>query len=136
MTHFHVATGLSGYGPDDPDGYATGETWRDVADLIRDVLRDAAVPLADEADACSERFDYEGYHAARELADALHYMSENLSNSRAEAPLYTSGQASWDDAIADLVERQFPLSISTRGYERLYAWECAETDGGCVHAQI
>ncbi|MFG3710913.1 hypothetical protein [Micromonospora sp. NPDC047730] len=129
VRHWHVATGLVGYGPDGADGYGTAIELTDVADLIRDELRQAADSEDEGSRSEAEAADFSEAWKLKTRAEHLSILAETFSNDRANAPLYAGKPEMWADTIETLIRQHFPLDISDRS--RLYVWPCAEP--GCEH---
>jgi len=132
LTHWHVATGLAGYGPDAADGYIT--VGRDVTpealtDVIREELSDAASYLADSADGYADAEDYESAWHAHKRAEELDILASNLDyRRRSLAPLYVNDRPALDATMTGLVADNFPLALDHDDTRRLYVWECGETE--------
>ena len=128
--HWHVATGLAGYGPDASDGNwstidesdATG-----LADSIRGELQFIANFEREGAQAYADSEDYENAWRTMENANTLWNLAENFDNKRAQAPLYAGNPALWHETIYRMVAESFPVDFRD-GNSRLYVWECSETD--------
>lgn len=129
VRHWHVATGLAGYGPDGSDGYDTAENLRDVSDAIRDRLRDFIDSNDQGARAVADTGDYKDAWETMMLAESLETLSTNLNNKRGDsAPLYVGKPKLWDETLDRIIGETFPLDVSYN--TRLYVWECdtAECD--------
>lgn len=147
MAHWHVATGLAGYGPDGSDGFDTASEVTEIPDLVRFELDTAIQGASDDAHACRESADkafgqgnrdaaLEGYRdafKAIDLADGLVTLHANLDPERANAPVYRDAPDKWTATILQIVADNFPLDLDTRGSGRLYVWECESPDV-CEHA--
>lgn len=129
MTHWHVETGLAGYGPDaaDTDGFTVYRALTDVADAIRGELDTHAEYEVEVARTYAEHGDYESAWNLREHADSLGTMAGNFSNTRADAPLYQGDPTLWDAEITRLIAEHVPVDVN-EGRTRIYAWMCDETE--------
>ena len=156
MAHWHVETGLTGYGPDaaDRDGFAAYADVREVADAIRGELQAAAEMEHTDALSMAEDSRYrEAWHTMRH-ADELLNLAANFDNNRAGAPLFVQpGGLSWDEALVEMIGTHSPVGIDPMtgpgaddlpehesphtGYRSaIYVWRC-EYDtcpdyGGCM----
>lgn len=128
LNHWHVATGFAGYGPDGADGFGTADNVQGAADLIRADLADEIDASADTAAGHAEALDYESAWKVRAHADMLETMRMNVSNERAQAPLYRDSAGAWDAALVKIIGEKFPLDLDYQGRRRLYAWECTNVD--------
>lgn len=124
MNHFHVATGLQGYGPDAADGYGTYavDALSDVAEAIRGELADAVDYLWQSHSALGEAGQYEDAYRAIVLTQHLDAMRANLDPKRADAPLYRDDAAAWQATLRRLVLDAHGTDITDN--TRLYVWEC------------
>lgn len=125
--HYHVQTGISGYGPDSDENTYTSESVRETADAIRWELDNAIDANVQTANLAGERGYYEEAWEAHKLAETLETLRANLSNDRADAPLYRDDPAAWDTTLARLIAETFPLDIIEPS-TRLYVWTCGEED--------
>ena len=133
--HWHVATGLAGYGPNasDTDGYATADNVRDLTSLIRWELDSAADYNHQAAQSLAESGDYESAWNTRELSDTLTTLGMNLDyERRASAPLYADNPIGLDAEMRSIISEAFPLDITDN--TRLYVWICDAGDD-CDSAQ-
>lgn len=119
QTHYHVAYGLAGYGPDDIGGQL--ETLSDALECARDELA-TDVDSAHEAILSHiESQEWEQACEAFTAMEALEILRMNLDPKRRSAPMYVNDPA----AYAALQETQldlFPVDVGTSS--RLYVWEC------------
>lgn len=130
--HWHVASGLSGYGPNaDTDVWA--RTPAELADLIREELVfwiDYEIQSAHAYATPSPEPDYRSAWLLLQHADELDLLRANLNPERAKAPLFrshTTGRpdpALWD-AEVHRVTAAFPVDVN-EGRSRVYVWECTE----------
>lgn len=130
LQHWHVAHGLTGYGPDasDSDGFATFDEIRAVSDHVRDELSTDVDHAIETAHALAESGDFEGAWNEYLRSGSLENLRANLSNERANAPLYAGNPEAWNASLLDLLESQFPVDVSDN--TRLYVWQCEESDCG------
>ena len=145
--HFHVASGLAGYGPDaaDSDGFAQFDTLAEALEYARDEL-DSWVDMAHEG-AHDMALHASQYHAAFKLdssredmramalehyadawselerSEALEILRANLDPARRNAPLYRDDAAAYA-ALQRTQADEFPHDVSHNS--RLYLWECSE----------
>ncbi|GAA3751134.1 hypothetical protein [Micromonospora maritima] len=129
VTHWHVATGLAGYGPDGSDGYGTATDMPTLADLIRSELRDASSAEDETSRSIAEAGDYEDAWKIKTRSEELDTLAANFDNKRADAPLYAGRPDLWAETVQRLAVEKFPLDISYN--TRLYVWPCEES--GCEH---
>lgn len=129
--HWHVATGLAGYGPDGADGYASATDARGIALALTEELGSAAESNYQTAESLADPGkDYEGAWRTMKLGEALTTLSANLDyDKRAQAPLYVNDSAALDATIMGIVASEFPLDITHN--TRLYVWQCDDSD--CDH---
>lgn len=132
-THWHVASGLSGYGPDGSDGFDSADNPEALADAIRGELNTWAEFEFESAKSHAESGDYESAWKLREHSDSLDTLRQNLDNDRANAPLYVNDRAAWHATILRIVSEQFPLDVS-EGRSRIYVWEC-NNGSDCEHTE-
>lgn len=129
--HWHVATGLAGYGPDGADGYASATDAREIASALVSELDSAADFNYESAESLADPGkDYEAAWRTMKLGEALTALSANLDyDKRATAPLYVNDPAALDMTIMGIVASEFPLDITHN--TRLYVWQCDDSD--CDH---
>lgn len=127
--HYHVATGLAGYGPDGSDGYATAMDMATLADLIRSELRDASESEDQTSRSLAEAGHYKWAWQAKTRSEAMDTLAANFDNKRAEAPLYRGAAELWAETVQRLAVENFPYDISDNS--RLHVWPCEESD--CEH---
>lgn len=125
--HWHVASGLAGYGPDaaDSDGFPTFGTLAEALDYARSELSVYVDMAHEEAHALADSEDFRGAWEAVVRMQELETMRANLDPSRATAPLYRDNP----DAYASLQDSQaadFPHDVTHNS--RLYLWACDEPD--------
>jgi len=128
--HYHVATGLAGYGPDaaDSDGFATFESLADALSYARDDLS-AFIDFAhDGAHGFASQGDFESAWNEVVRMEDLENWQANLDPARANAPLYRDDSAAYAAMQAEQAA-QFPRDVSHN--TRLYLWDCAEDPCDC-----
>ncbi len=129
--HWHVATGLSGYGPDGADGFASFDSLAQALDYARDEMRDAIDFAHDGAHGFAQAEDYESAWNEVLRIESLETLRANLDPARQSAPLYRDDPV----AYAALLESQaadFPHDWSE--HTRLYLWQC-EDPATCEHGE-
>jgi hypothetical protein len=129
MNHFHVESGLSGYGPQasDTDGFTVLETPKQVADMIRGELATWIDFENDSAHSYVEDGDFESAWNLHVHCEAMEILAANLNNARATAPLYKGNPELWDRTIMSIVAEHFPYNVN-EGRSKIYVWECAEKE--------
>lgn len=133
MTHYHVASGLAGYGPDASDDISDGPSFAEygptgAADAVRDELERTMDHLGDVAEGYAESGDYKDAWDTHKLGEALDMLRLNLAPERATAPLYRDRLDLWTETVTKLLsDPTFPLDLDIQGNTRLYVWQCAET---------
>lgn len=133
MGHWHVASGLAGYGPDGSDTtFVSPTTATALAESIRVELDMWADSERDGAEGYAEAGDYESAWKLRKHADGIETMRTSLDNERVNAPLYRDAPEKWDETILRMVAESFPYDVD-EGRSRVYAWECGEPDETCEH---
>lgn len=126
-THYHVASGLTGYGPEPDDGgFFPLPTLEAVSDYVRDELRVFSDMAYESADALADSGDFEAAWNERKRSDALELLRSNLDNARAGAPLYAGKPALWRETLDTIIGETFPLDVSHN--TRLYVWTCSESE--------
>ncbi len=116
-----TAYGIPGYGPDaSDDNFGVHSSWVDVADEVRRMLDSSADGLGDSASASAGQGDYETAWNTRKQADELYNLAANLSNTRADAPLYRGDAAMWDAEIERIIGENFPYDVDSGC--RIYVW--------------
>lgn len=136
--HWHVASGLAGYGPDGSDGFGTATGWTQLANLLAEELDRAAEYLHEGAEGAADHDKAEAWDLNKEAFQAS-TMARNFDNGRADAPLYAGNPAAWHAAVEGLVAEHFPYYYDhTVGPDNsarlaLYAWACEQGDD-CEHA--
>lgn len=126
--HWHIATGLAGYGPDGADdNFATAQSAVDIASAIRWELNQASEFNYEGAQSLAKTGDYKEAWEALKLSESLDTLKANLDyDKRATAPLYIDDKSSLDATIMRLVDETFPLDITHN--TRLYVWQCDVVD--------
>lgn len=141
-THWHVAGGLAGYGPNGEDGYAYAVTWRELADLLLEGLQRAAEYVYETAQAAAEGGDKAQAWDLVKECEELERLAQNFDNERREAPAYPTDDA-WDAEIQRMVESNFPYyydhtvndsAENPSARLALYAWPCTE-GADCEHVE-
>lgn len=127
MTHYHVATGLAGYGPDaaDTDGYPTFDTAQEALSYARDELTTWIDFAAETAQSYAAGEDYEQAWKESQRADDLETLRANLDPARREAPLYRDNPTAYQTLVQEQVGG-FPHDVSYN--TRLYLWQCDESE--------
>lgn len=136
MSHWHIAYGLFGYGPDGADGFATFDTPESVAEALHSTyVPEVVEQLDDEARMHALDEDYKAAWEAHVYGDEVNIVRQNFNPARANAPLYADEPEKWRSTIIDLIGQHFPLQVvhSTPGGTHLYVWECEEPD--CDHLE-
>jgi hypothetical protein len=125
--HYHVASGLAGYGPDasDSDGFPTFETLGEALDYARDELLVFIDMAHEDAHALADDGQYEDAWRQIERVEALENLRANLDTKRASAPLYVDDAAAYA-ALQESQLAEFPHDVSHNA--RLYVWSCVETE--------
>ncbi len=145
--HYHVQSGLAGYGPDADENTATLDALADALDYAREELS-TFIDMAHE-DAQQLALHASQYHAAYKLdssrvdmmrsalehyADAwkelervetLETLRANLDPARRNAPLYRDDAAAYA-ALQESQAADFPHDVSSNA--RLYLWTCGESE--------
>ena len=127
--HWHVATGLAGYGPEGSDGYGTATDARVLADLIREELDNAASAATDTANSLADDGQYADAWKEKTRAEGMGTLALNFHNRRADAPLYRGKPELWAETVERMAVEHFPYDISHN--TRLYVWDCM--DPSCEH---
>ena len=128
--HWHVASGLAGYGPDGADGFASFDSLGDAIDYARDELTTYVDMAHQDMHASGEAGEYEAAWQSLLLVERLELLRANLDPARASAPLYRGDPAAYR-ALQESQADEFPHDVSHNA--RLYLWECAEPD--CEHCE-
>src|SRR4029450_5198246 len=127
-THYHVASGITGYGPDGADGFACFDSLAGALDYARDELSTFADMAHEAAHGFAAEHAYADAWGEIERMEELETLRANLDPARASAPLYRDDP----DAYAALQAEQlagFPRLVSHN--TGLYVWPCDEPD--CEH---
>lgn len=132
-THWHVASGLFGHGPDGADGFESADNPEALADAIRSELDAWIEREIETAELYAESEFYERAWKLRKHSDTLDSLRANLDNSRASAPLYVNDRAAWHATILRTVSEYFPMDVS-EGSSRVFVWEC-NNGSDCEHLQ-
>lgn len=131
MAHYHVASGLTGYGPDAGNTtYRVATTAPELADEIRAELAEWADYERDGAVGYAGAEDYKAAWFMAQHVDEIEVMRANLDNERADAPLYQGDPDLWHETIYRLARESFPFDVD-EGRSRVYAWGCEEP--ACEH---
>lgn len=128
--HYHVQSGLAGYGPDADENTPTFETLADALDYARDELSTYVDMAHQDAHALAESGDFESAWLEILRIESLELLYANLDPKRASAPLY-AGDAAAYAALQESQAQDFPHDVSSNA--RLYLWECAEPE--CVQVE-
>lgn len=129
-SHWHVATGLQGYGPEsDEFGFPTFEDSDDglieLVDEVHRILDEFSEWEFESADALGESGQFEDAWKTRKHSDELDTLARNWSNDRRSAPAYAGDPALWSDWVRSNLDA-FPIDVSFN--TRLYVWDCVEVD--------
>ena len=130
-THWHIATGLAGYGPDGADGFGTAETLDDAAEYARDELRNAVDSCEEGADILAGEGRFEQAWNEHKRADRLEILRANIDPERQNAPLYKDRPEVWAETLSRILGEEFPCDISE--HSRLYVWQCDDSE--CEHRE-
>lgn len=128
--HWHIATGLQGYGPDGSDGYDTADTFEGLTSAIHEEVNRHANAEFEAADAIADGGEYEDAWNTLRRSRELDTIARNFNPSRAHAPIYRDNPAEWHACILRMVGDVFPLDVSHN--TRLYVWQC-ENGPECEH---
>lgn len=124
--HWHVASGIVGYGPDPADdGFATLHTVHEIADAVRYELDSYADAAHDFAEQLAGDGDFESAWREHKRSEELGTLVLNLDPARTQAPLYRNDPARWEQTLWTLLG-ELPLDVSDLA--RLYLWECSEDE--------
>lgn len=126
MSHYHVAHGLAGYGPDVDEGTATFETLGEALEYARDELAGDVDIAHESAHSFGDAGQFE--NAWREVLrmESLELLRANLDPARAQAPLYANDPAAYR-ALQESQAGMFPVdAYGPAG--RLYLWDCDEAE--------
>lgn len=137
--HWHVAAGLSGYGPDAGNtDYGTGTTIQETANLIKDELSESAESQYQTADsiagddANADDRDYKDAWWTMKRGEGLGTFAMNFDVDRLKAaPFYQEDPDKLDERLSRMIREEFPHQISD--HWKLYVWECSEQD--CEHLE-
>jgi len=140
--HWHVASGLTGYGPDGSmDTFPTGTTLVKVADLVTTALREWADSEHEQASltAGENREDHaRDYHAAwwqLKHGEELDFLALTFDpKSRGSAPKFKDDPAALNELYTRLIAEHFTNPVPVSEHSRLYVWECPEGDA-CEHLE-
>jgi hypothetical protein len=132
-THWHIATGLAGYGPDGSDGYGTADSPASLAAALTDELARHASAEWETADVYGDDGQYEQAWRTLTRARGLETLAHNFDPKRANSPLYRHDPAAWESTVEDMTRKTFPLDVSHN--TRLYVWECELDSAVCEHAK-
>ena len=129
--HWHVATGLAGYGPEGADGFVTFSTLSDALEYARDEISTFVDMAHEDAHACGAAGMFED--AWREVLriEDLESWRANLDPARRSAPLYREDPAAYA-SMQEEQAAQFPRDVSYN--TRLYLWQC-EDPATCEHGE-
>lgn len=130
-THWHVATGLVGYGPDGADGFATFDTLAGALDYARDELSMFVDMAHEEAHAFGDEGQFEEAWRAVLLMERLELLRANLDPARSQAPLYRDDPPAYF-ALLESQANEFPHDVSHN--TRLYLWQC-DDPASCEHGE-
>jgi len=128
--HWHVASGLAGYGPDGADGFASFDSLADAIEYAREEIGPFVDMAHESAHSLAESSDFEGAWREIERIEDLELWQASMDPARKEAPLYRGNEEAYAALLADHAA-QFPRDVSYN--TRLYLWDCAESD--CEHCE-
>lgn len=136
-SHWHVATGLAGYGPEGSDGFACYATLADALEGAREEMRSFVDMAHDAAHGFGDAGQFEDAWLEVLRCERLEVLRANLDPARRDAPLYRdrAGYPPGDERWCKLQESQaadFPHDVSHN--TRLYLWQC-EDPAGCEHCE-
>jgi hypothetical protein len=125
--HWHVATGLAGYGPDaaDSDGFAYATTTDGLASLIQQECNSVAEQLYETAQTYGTAEQYEDAWKTLKRSEEFGIMALNFDPARARAPLYVHDPQAWTETVMRLIDEHFPADFE---HSRLYVWKCQHPD--------
>lgn len=127
MSHWHVSSGLCGYGPDGGNGeFLLSEDPEGLAQLIFDELDSHMDLVWDTMIAVKDHGGFQEAWRWFDLHQELYVIRQSFSPDRSSAPLYRDRQELWHETIMSLVTIHFPLDLNPEGTVRLYVWDCAE----------
>ena len=123
--HYHVATGLAGYGPDaaDSDGFATFGSLSDALSYARDELSSFIDMAHESAHSFGAEEQYKEAWGEILRCEDLELWQANLDPARRNAPLYRDDSAAYAAMQAEQAA-QFPRDVSYN--TRLYLWDCSD----------
>ena len=128
--HYHVATGLAGYGPDaaDSDGLAAFDSLSDALSYARDELSSFVDMAHESAHAFGAEQNYQAAWGEILRCEDLELWQANLDPARRDAPLYRDNPGAYA-AMQNEQWAQFPRDVSYN--TRLYLWDCSEDPCEC-----
>jgi hypothetical protein len=140
--HWHVSTGLEGYGPGgatQDNEFDRATTWPELADLIKDELNRASEAQTELADSIAGEEPYEDdgrdYREAwitLKRAEDLATKAMQFDNRRADASIYKDDPDAWDTTIERMARE---IHLTPLGdHSVLHVWECAFPDI-CKHGR-
>ncbi len=127
--HYHVQSGLAGYGPDCDENTATFENLSEALDYARDEFLVYIDMLDGDMRQLASQGDYEESWRTFEFIERLEFLRANLDPRRANAPLYRDDAAAYA-ALQESQADEFPHDVSHNS--RLYLWTCTEAE--CIDA--
>ena len=128
MTHWHISSGLLGYGPMGDETETVAATLEEVADCIQYELDAWIDSQYESANALAEMGEFEDAWNTLKRSEHLSAIRANFDNKRADAPLYAGKPQLWRDTIRRQIGELFPLDVSDNS--RLYVWDCDDTTCG------
>lgn len=131
--HWHVASGLAGYGPDaaDSDGFAVAMTPEELADLLRSELSEWIDFECEQAESYGDDGDYKSaWMLHKHASDDMDTLSRNLDNKRGKAPYWQDHPGAWQAHVLKVASEYFPYSVN-EGRSNVYAWPCEHAYGEC-----
>jgi hypothetical protein len=124
--HWHVASGLAGYGPDaaDSDGFTVAGTPEELSILLRYELSEWMDYESEMAQSYADDGDYKSaWQLLKHASEDTDRLYRNLDNKRANAPYWQDNPGAWQAHILKVATEYFPYSVN-EGKSKVYAWEC------------
>jgi hypothetical protein len=125
MTHWHVGTGLRGYGFDAETVGSYENAWQ-AGDAIGELLDRLGDSLMENAHSFAGMGEYKAAWDCYLACESLDREARNVSSERADAPLYHGDLELWSAEAARLIERWYPWAYSDHSPTTVHAWHCTE----------